>query len=201
MGHFVFLLNTAEVPKSVVEPPNGHRIDIVDQYAFDASTLNGADGLLLSQHLDERHLGEHRAVLEDFLAAGGNIALNGPVARPFLDPPGPYRALAAQAAQDWVIEMATPHAVSAGVQADDLTYRRGVIGFWARGYFDAPASAISITRFATSSRRPADFLWQRPEGGWLFVHPGNDIWGYARDATSARRLFSQLLDWFAAVGR
>lgn len=194
MGRFVFLLNTVEPPKHIATPPAGHEIAVVDQYAFRAQDLVGADGLLISQHLDEVHLGEHRETLEVFLDRGGTLSLNGPVARPCLDPPGQYHALPSQAAREWVIDMGAPHPITAGVAAEDLTYRRGVIGFWARGFFDVPEGATVLTRFR-ASRRPADWLWQRPEGGSLFVHPGNDIWGYAGDATSARPVFAQFLDW------
>ncbi|MEM6730817.1 MAG: hypothetical protein AAF658_04635 [Myxococcota bacterium] len=198
MGRFVFLQNTVKTPESLQKAHRGHVIDIVDQYDFDRSTLSGADGLLLSQHLDERHLHENRALLTGFLASGGNIALNGPVAAPYLDPPGTYHAVETHAGQGWKLTMAAPHPITEGVNAHDLTYRRGVIGFWARGTFSLPASATTLTLFK-DSKRPVDYVWRSPGGGWLFVHPGNDVWGYSLMETSARRVFPQLLDWFMDV--
>lgn len=198
MGHFIFLRNTVNTPKHIASPPGSHTIDIVDQYDLGPVALSGAHGLLLSQHLDETHLCEHSNLLDTYLSQGGAIALNGPVAQPVLTPPGPYTPLPARKAKDWVVEIAEPHSIARGVRADDLTYRRGVIGFWARGYFEKPPGAIAITRFA-ASRHAADWVWKRPEGGKIFVHPGNDIWGYAGDNTTAKPLFGQVVDWFAEV--
>lgn len=194
MSVFLFLLNTVETPKHIAFPPKGHDVRVVDQYAFKDSDLVGVDGLLLSQHLDERHLGENGGSLSTFLYSGGVISLNGPVARPFLDPPGAYYPLPTRSARDWVLDIVADHPVTAGVRAEDITARRGVIGFWARGYFEAPADATVLTRFA-SSQKPADWLWEPARGGAVLVHPGNDIWGYAGDETSASAFFPQFLDW------
>lgn len=197
MARFLYLLNTVGTPAHIGQPPGGHEIRVVDQYAFAPDDLVGVDGLLLSQHLDETHLSEERSRLQDFVAGGGVVSLNGPVATPFLDPPGAYHALPTQAARDWVLEICDPHPITRGVTAEDLTARKGVIGFWARGSFDAPSDAVVLTRFA-ASQKPADWLWISPEGGALLVHPGNDIWGYAGDDSSARPLFAQFLDWVRA---
>ncbi|MEM6635787.1 MAG: hypothetical protein AAF667_07850 [Pseudomonadota bacterium] len=197
MGRFLYLLNTVGTPKFIADPPRGHTITVVDQYEFERSDLDGVDGLLLSQHLDETHLGELRVTLAAFLDDGGTVSLNGPISKPFLDPPGAYHGLPTQAARDWLIEMDTLHPITRGVRAEDLSMRMGVIGFWARGYFEAPSNAVVLTRFAVSGK-PADWVWRSPGGGALLVHPGNDIWGYAGDDTTARPFFAQFLDWAGA---
>lgn len=56
---------------------------------------------------------------------------------------------------------------------------------------------MALTRFARSGRG-VDLAWQRPGGGRLFLHPGNDVWGYAFDPTPAARVFPQLLAWMEA---
>jgi len=44
-------------------------------------------------------------------------------------------------------------------------------------------------------RVPLDWSLERPTGGRLFVHPGNDVWTFAGGKTSAGRLWPQVLDW------
>ncbi|MEM0937111.1 MAG: hypothetical protein AAGJ91_14560 [Pseudomonadota bacterium] len=198
MARFVYLLNTVGPPRSIAEPPDGHLTSIVDQYDLDAVVLEGAQGVLLSQHLDERHLGEHAALLRGFLERGGAVVLNGPVARPYLDPPGAYTPLAATGARDWLLEIGAAHPIMTGVRAEELSYRRGVIGFWARGFFAPPEQAVVLTRFAASGHA-ADYVWTNAAGGRLFVHPGNDIWGYSGDGTTAAPIFARVLDWCAGA--
>ncbi|MEM6532294.1 MAG: hypothetical protein AAF654_06700 [Myxococcota bacterium] len=193
MGHFLFLQNTVETPKGISSPVDGHRIAIEDQYALDVSTLSRFNGVLLSQHLDERHLAENHDAFERYLANGGAVVLNGPSARPLFQP-GAYKAIPAPGGYAWRLDLADPHPITEGIEPQDLSYRRGVIGFWARGHFVLPRHAVPLTVFS-HSHQPVDFVWHRPEGGRVFVHPGNDVWGWAHAETTARRFFPQLLDW------
>lgn len=193
-GRFLFLQNTVGLPPAITDPPNGHEIVILDQYAFAPASLDGIEGLLLSQHLDERHLTEHRDTLDTYLGEGGAVAVMGPVALPFLTYLTPHEPVGTGRRDDWLLELGSAHPIMAGVDPDDLIYRKGVVGFWARGTIAPPDDAEALTRFPTSGL-VADWAWSRPAGGRLFVHPGNDVWGYAGDGTSAARVFSQLLDW------
>ena len=193
-GRFLFLQNTVGLPTAIADPPIGHEIAVLDQYALSPKNLDGIDGLLLGQHLDERHLTEHRDTLDAYLEQGGAIAVMGPVALPFLTHLAPHEPVGTGRRDDWLLELGAAHPIMAGVDPDDLTYRKGVVGFWARGSIAPPDGAHALTRF-TASGVVADWAWSPPAGGRLFVHPGNDVWGYAGDGTTAARVFPQLLDW------
>ncbi len=194
MGGLLFLKNTVATPKGIAQARAEHGIRVLDQYAFTPRDLEGAAGLLLSQHVDERHLSEHRAALEGFLARGRAIAINGPFVLPALGVLAPYEPVGDGSAEPWALELASPHPITEGVRAEDLTFRRGVVGFWGRGTSKPPRDAVVLTRYGRSGS-PADWVWRAPGGGRLFVHPGNDVWGWATRSTSAARVFPQLLGW------
>jgi len=196
-GRFLFLKNTVGTPEAIAAPPAGHRIDFLDQYAFTPDALTGMDALLLGQHLDEHHLGGFRTALDGFLDGGGGIAVMGPVARPFLTVLSPHLAIGNGHRDDWVLKNAADHPLMDGVDAQDLTWRKGVVGFWARGTIAPHPSATVLTRFAATGA-VADWVWVTPRGGKLFVHPGNDVWGYAGEPNTSARVFPQLLDWMTA---
>ncbi|MEM9691922.1 MAG: hypothetical protein AAGA56_05225 [Myxococcota bacterium] len=197
MSRFLFLQNTVALAKSIAVPPPPFEITVVPQYAFNATHLVGAAGVLFCQHLDERHLAEHRSVWAAYLADGGTLALNGPVARPFVDGlVAAYRPVGGDVA-GWLLDLAAPHPIFAGVTAADISWRRGVVGFWARGCFAPPDDAEVLTRFRASGE-PADWTWSPPGGGRLFVHPGNNVWGFSREPSSAARVYPQLLQWMAS---
>ena len=196
-GRFLFLKNTVDTPGAIAEPPNGHQITILDQYSFDPAALRNVDGLLLGQHLDERHLGAFRISLDAFLDQGGRVAVMGPIVLPFMTCLVPHRPEGDGHREDWLLEVANDHPVSKGVSADDLTYRKGVVGFWARGCIAPPTEAVILTQFQKTGA-PVDWVWDSGTGGKLFVHPGNDVWGYAKEPNTSAQVFPQLLDWMAA---
>ncbi|QPH55609.1 hypothetical protein [Pontivivens ytuae] len=197
MAQFLYLQNTVDVPPAIAAPPDGHDIEVIDQYELHEGSLVTADGLLLCQHLDEAHLQSQRDVLDAFLGLGGAIAVNGPIARPFLSILSSYEPVGEGHAADWILELGASHSITAGIEADHLTRRRGVIGFWARGTVMPPPGAIVLSYFK-QSRLPADWVWTSDGGGRLFFHPGNNFWGYAADTTSAAKLYPQLLDWMTS---
>ncbi|MEM1416297.1 MAG: hypothetical protein AAGH15_15420, partial [Myxococcota bacterium] len=168
MARFLFLQNTVALARSIAEPPPGTAIRVIDQYAFRPEDLADVAGVLFCQHLDERHLGERRAVWDAFLSRGGALAVNGPFARPFLSALAPYRPSGDGSAAGWMLELAEAHPITAGVAAKDLSYRRGVVGFWARGGSTPPNGARVLTRFVATGG-VADWAWVAPGGGRLFV--------------------------------
>ncbi|MEM9754357.1 MAG: hypothetical protein AAF914_00105 [Pseudomonadota bacterium] len=194
---FLFLQNTVGVPPGLQRCAGAAEITVIDQYDFTPDALTDHQGLLISQHIDELHLRDIRDELDAFLARGGAIAVMGPVAMPYLTQLSPHQTEGTGPAKDWVLEMAGAHPVMAGVTADDISYRKGVVGFWARGRIAPIEGAAVVTRFSASGA-PADWAWEAASGGKLFVHPGNDVWGYAAETTSAARVFPQMLAWMAA---
>ncbi|WP_375552393.1 hypothetical protein [Rhodophyticola porphyridii] len=196
-GRFLFLKNTVGTPGAIAAPPNGHEIAVLEQPAFTPDALETVCGLLLGQHLDEYHLGTLRPGLDAFLARGGAVATMGPIAVPYMSILRPHRPEGSGRRDDWILEIAGDHPIVDGVSAGDITFRKGVVGFWARGSIAPPDDARIVTRFAATGA-PADWVWHGPQGAKLFVHPGNDVWGYAQEPNSSARIFAQLLDWMAA---
>jgi hypothetical protein len=93
----------------------------------------------------------------------------------------------------------TPHPVFEGVDMADLTYRRGVAGFYARGHNPPPPGAIALTGLGPG-RAPCDWVYERPAGGRIFMHAGNDLWMYAGSVCSAARMVPQLCRWAGSGG-
>lgn len=82
----------------------------------------------------------------------------------------------------------------------DLTFRRGVAGFYGRGYYpDLPPEALVVHGIGVDAR-PLDAVY--PHGaGEVLLHGGNDLWGYAGDDTTAARMTPQLVGWLLSERR
>lgn len=163
-------------------------------YDLAAQDLATCGALLVSGHIDQRALATRSGQLSRFLDGGGILVFNGHVAYPFLPELAPFVPVPGYGLDLLQIRRVAPHPVFDGVAEQDLTYRRGVAGFYGRGHNPPPPGATVLHRLSGHDA-PLDWVWQRPAGGTLFMHGGNNLWMYVEDTTSAARIAPQLLDW------
>lgn len=179
------------------------RIDEAELCTFDDAGFE--DGLfrytvlLLPIHVDQILLTARRAVLERWLDAGGTMVVNGHVAYPFLDGLARFVPLVRPRLADYEIAPLTPHPIFAGIDFHDLTFRHGVSGFYGRGHNPPPAGAVPLNGVGPE-RVPVDWLWERPGGGRVLMHSGNNIWMYIGEESTAERLPRQLVAWLFGEG-
>lgn len=155
------------------------------------------DAILVPAHIDQRALASHSAGLTRFLNRGGTLVFNGhlvysvlPELESFVPAPGGHL-------DDLIVERVGEHPVFAGVEVQDLSFRRGVAGFYGRGANPPPAGAVVLHRLKADGS-PLDWYWERPQGGRILMHGGNTLWMYVDDDTSAARIGPQLLCWLKA---
>lgn len=176
------LLN-ASAPGSIV---------LHDLYELPALSLERFGSLLISMHCDQRFLAECAAQIASFLDNGGTVVANGHFAYPFLPGMTGYHTIEGARLHDFAIVRVTDHPIWQGVSAHDLTYRRGVAGFYARVWHDAPAGAQVINGLGHAGR-PVDLLYSVGRGRVLH-HGGNDLWQFSGN-DSTGRISRQLVDW------
>lgn len=170
--------------------------DEVGHYELHETELAPYAALLLPAHLDQRYFGTMTEKVSAWLDGGGTLVFNGHVAWPMLPEFSPFVALEQRSLVHLQIHRVTEHPVFAGVDMNDLTYRRGVAGFYARGCNPPPAGATPLIGVGPE-RIPCDWVYERPSGGRILMHAGNDLWMYAGDSTSASRIVPQLMAWAA----
>ncbi len=83
------------------------------------------------------------------------------------------------------------HPIWHGIAEHDLTFRRGVAGFYGRVWHEAPSGAAVIHALGRPDR-PLDFIYPVGRGRVLF-HGGNDLWQFGGGATG--QLVPQLMQW------
>ena len=147
-------------------------------------------------HLDQIRALEWRDAFEALLDAGGRVAINGHVARPFITGLEPYIPLPRQSLADLSFDVLSPHAIFSDI--DRLAWRtsRGVAGFYGRGHNPMPRGGIALTGIGPE-RRPVDWVWHRPAGGSVFSHAGNDLWGMSESEGKGARVCDNLIAWAA----
>lgn len=196
MAETLLLTCGEETPSPLLTcPATASRVDGIDIYALAQADIGAYRGLLVSAHADQRFLVTMQERLERFLRGGGILVICGHLAYPFLPELSPFVPLALRSFEDYRVWRVSEHPVFAGVDTDDLSFRKGVAGFYGRGHNPPPAGARVLQRLSSPDGPPLDYVYRRPGGGRVLVHSGNDLWMYANDETSARRIAPQLLDW------
>lgn len=168
------------------------RIATRDIYDLQALDLSQFGSLLVSMHVDQRFLASCARQIANFLQDGGTVIANGHLAYPFLPGMKAVNALQNYGLRDLAVRRLTDHVIWAGVSENDLTFRRGVAGFYGRAWHEPPEGATVIHALGTPDR-PLDFIYRAGRGRVLF-HGGNDLWQYG-GSDSAGRIVPQLLHW------
>ncbi|PVB60176.1 hypothetical protein [Labrenzia sp. 011] len=180
MGKFLWLLNTPDGAPKYVDDIGGHTFDVAQQPVLESSDLPAYDGIVLTMHSDQKHLQSVSSRLESFLEGGGSVVFNGHVAHPFLTGLSPFRPIVQNGLESFRIHVEAGHALFDGLTSDDLTFQRGVAGFYSRGTNPPPEGATVLTTIGID-RAPVD--WIAPVGrGKLFVHTGNDLFSFLHRA-------------------
>ncbi len=183
----------------LTHPHTGSRVQGLDMYALGEVDLRNYRGLLIPIHADQRFLLSLRSTLEAFLQTDAKLIVCGHVAYPFLPELAPFVPLTKRSSGDYRVWRVQDHAIFAGVETADLTFRKGVAGFYGRGHNPPPPCARVLHCLGAPDGAPVDYLYDRPGGGQVLVHAGNDLWMYVADDTSANRIAPQLLDWIESV--
>lgn len=176
--------------------PWADRLDIVDVYDLPGLNLDRYAGIVVEAMVDQEFLLRHRRVIASFLHDGGVVVWSGQLFRPWLPGCGLFAATEISSHRDYAIEVVAPHPVFAGVDPDDLTFRRGVAGFFARGHHPPPPAAEVLLTLAGGA--PVVYVDRETTTGTVLAHAGSALLGWADRSSSAGRIGPQLLDWMTA---
>lgn len=174
------------------------RLERVDCYAIGEVDLGRYAGVVVPPLVDQEHLARHRALLRAYLDTGGTIVFGGHLHRDWLPGASPFVPLAMPTLRDYQVTFVADHPIFADVDPNDLTFRRGVAGFFARGHHPPPARATVLTRL--SGGQPTTYVDRFSTAGTILLQSTCDLLGYATAPdSSAARIPGQLLDWIAGT--
>ncbi len=196
-GRFLFLKNTAGGLPAFFPKLADHQFDILQQYEADRLDWSVYDAIILTTHSDQIHLYDLRERFDAYLEAGGTILFNGHVVKPFLPELSPFEVLPKRGKFDLVVQRAKDHPAFEGIDGEMLSFRKGVSGFYGRGK-NPPPQGAEIINTISDEEWPLDWIHTRASGGRIFMHAGNDIWGFLMiGAPQNLPLVQQFFDWLA----
>lgn len=163
------------------------RVDRLDCYALGSTDLTRYAALVITPNVDQEYLARQRRVIRGYLDGGGVVVFGGHLHRDWLPGASAFIPLANRSLAGYRVVEVADHPVFRGKGPDELTFRRGVAGFFARGHHPVPAGAEVLTRL--SGGEPATYLDRGSTAGTIVVQATSDLLGYCGEA---------LLDWVVA---
>ncbi len=156
-------------PDSTAADP---RIEPIDCYDLPHTDLSGFAGVIVAGMVDQEFLLRHADRIVDYLAGGGVLVFGGHLHRRWLPGASPFVPLPDRRLADYRVAEVAEHPLFAGVSADELTFRRGVAGFFARGHHPPPPGAEVLVRLAGG--QPATYLDRASTAGTILVQATSD---------------------------
>lgn len=173
--------------------------ETLDIYDLEHADLMPYLGLVVPGLTDQEYLWRHAAKIRSFLDAGRVVVFSGMLFRPWLPGAGMFVPKVIRSHHDYALRQVSPSPIFEGIEIEDLVFRRGVAGFFARGHHAPPPGAEVMLEFL--SGEAALYVDRASTAGAIVVHGGNDLIGRGDDGTTADRLGPQLLAWMRSEAR
>lgn len=170
---------------------------IISQTELTKQHLQDATGLITTMHLDQLNMMDFSSELEAFLSRGGRWFFNGHIMRPLVFNLKNYIPIRAAGKNDLALTALEKHMVFNAVDRSMLGVRKGVAGFYGRGYNPMPKGATVITGVG-DDKAPLDWHWNCPKGGQIFSHAGNDLQSVAETKATSQILAKNIIKWVAS---
>ncbi|WP_238700283.1 hypothetical protein [Helicobacter jaachi] len=179
-----------------------HILHYVDLYAdFKDLRLEDFCALVLPWGIDEHYLSQFRDKILHYLQSGGvvlsfmsNYTRILPFSSEYIASPTPIRTREVKIANSDSARM-----IFDGVLEYDINHRRGVKGFFNRGYFDVSAFPHEIESILTDSDgRCVGYVDRKSTKGIILSAANADLFSFGlMDNTTARRMGINLLKWLS----
>lgn len=173
--------------------PSEH-ISIIDQYELTAETLKPFNVLIVTDFIDQEYLYEQKDAILQFLNEGKIVVACTHVFRPWLPNVNPFMPKEIRKHSDYEMKTTNTPEFFDGVNMNELAYRKGVSGFYARGYHPAPPyDAQILLTFLDGT--PITYVDRTSTKGTIVAHSARDLTSYATGENTTKLIASQFKKW------
>lgn len=189
-----FLLLDSGVSFSEQTVRDGQRdpkMKVLDQYELAGYNLAGAGHkfLIIDEFVDQELMLEQKDLIRAFLDRGNILVFCGHLFRHWIPGASLFVPKIIRHHLDYTVTV-LDHPIFEGVLSDEITYSKGVSGFFARGHHPLPDGAEALLRLAGDE--PITYIDRLSSQGTILVHAGRNLLRYRHSANSAGRIGEQL---------
>ena len=176
-----------------VLPNENIMIQQVPQYEIGSYEFSDFDVIMVPNFADQENLYMHKNVIEKFLSQGKIIAFFGHLFRPWLPGAPLFMPEKIKHFSDYNLYPQENSSIFKGVLTEDMTFKKGVAGFFARGHYHADEK--SEVHLIFESGHICSYADRHSTRGTIFVHAGRPLHGYYKDGKTTDRLRPQFIQW------
>lgn len=165
----------------------------IDQYKLPEADLRPYICLIIGGSCDQEFLTKHREIVRSFLDDGKINLFGGHLFRTWLPGGADFIPREIKSHEDYHITILEEKPFFEGVNPLELTYRKGVAGFFARGHHPLPEGAVPL--LALPGGEPTLYIDRNSTGGTLMVSSGATLLGFDRFQDSTQPITGRLLRW------
>lgn len=168
-------------------------INQVPQYEISTYDFNDSDVIIIPSFADQENLYMHKNVIEKFLEDGKIVVFFGHLFRPWLPGASLFMPEKIKHFSDYNLYPQNDSKIFKGVMTEDMTFKKGVAGFFARGYYHADEQCDIHLRF--KSGHICAYADRHSSAGTIFVHAGRSFFGYHSEGKTTDLLRKQFISW------
>lgn len=181
------------IPKRLQDPTLAADIELLDIYDLSEQALSPFAGMLIPVFVDQEWLHSHTDTIRDFLNKGRVVLFSGALFRPWLPGAADFVPKPIHSFSDYALKIVNTGGIFENVSEHDITFKKGVAGFFARGHHPLPTNAEVLVTF--ESGEPVIYVDRSSTNGTVLLHAGNNLWGIGEEDASTRHILPQLLGW------
>lgn len=167
--------------------------NIIDAYDLPSCDLSCYKAIAIPGLIDQEFLLKEKDLIRRFLDSGKVLVFCGHLFRPWLPGGSNFVPRTINSYQDYMVSVHQPHPIFEGVKPDDMTFNKGVAGFFSRGHHPVPAGAEVLLTLPDGE--PIVYIDRYSTRGTILVHSGNDLFGYMSPERNSGRIGPQLIQW------
>ncbi|OZI12644.1 aspartate/tyrosine/aromatic aminotransferase [Bacillaceae bacterium SAS-127] len=195
-SNFAYMSNDIEFTRmnGVLEQWNVYPL-----YTYDLpyASIENYDGLIISNFVDEEFLLEHRLVIERYLQQGGVVCSFAEAFLPWLPCRETWMRSNIPLRIREMVMIEPRHSIFKGVDPYDLNYRKGVKGFFSRGYMEPNRPVHPV--ITDEEGHYVAYIDTESSKGTMYISAGGDPFMIFRQSgNSTERIILQLIEWMTA---
>ncbi|NQX66067.1 phosphate starvation-inducible protein PhoH [Paenibacillus alba] len=165
-------------------------IKVLDQYDLASYDLleAGHKFLFLDEFIDQELMLDQKDRIKAFLDQGNLLFFGGQLFRHWIPGASLFVPKMIHSYLDYQVTV-LDHPIFDGVLSDDITYNKGVAGFFSRGHHPLPEGAEVLLRLA--GEEPITYIDRQSSQGTIVVHAGRNLLNYRHSSNSAGRIGAQ----------
>ena len=167
---------------------------VIDMYDLHTIDLTPFKAMVVHDFVDQIYLHKHRNIIENFLNEKKIVIWGGHLTKPWLPGCALFEPKKINSFSDYEITIIGNDPIFVGVNPDEMTFNKGVAGFFARGYhMPIPEGAEPL--LALPGGDIITYIDRETTAGTIFVHAGRDLFAQRMQNKSTDRISTQLLQW------